>query len=90
MSPGPTRIKSVRAALHGPGKYRVINTVEGLAEALLYHWPVEASDDPASAHFVARLACIAALEPGAPASVVAAARAAFIRACDEADIHVIR
>jgi hypothetical protein len=93
----PVAIKTVRAALHGPGKYRVMNTVEGLAEALLYYWPVgkprhhgrrlrssEAKQqrtprarrpsglgeenaagepiEPPSAHYLARAACIAALE----------------------------
>jgi hypothetical protein len=28
-----------KAALQGPGKYRVINFRKGLAEALSHHWP---------------------------------------------------
>jgi hypothetical protein len=117
----PVPIKTVRAALHGPGRYRIMNTVEALAEALLYYWPVgmprhdgrrlRASErlrtrqslgkenaEPPSAHYLARAACIAALEaalgdvtatPETRAQLAKEARAAFIRACEEADIHVI-
>ena len=113
----PVPIKTVRAALLGPGRYRVMNTVEALAEALLYYWPVGMPrhggrklragerlrtrlgvEVNPSAHYLARAACIAALEaalgdvtatPETRAQLAKEARAAFIRACEEADIHVI-
>jgi hypothetical protein len=113
----PVPIKTVRAALLGPGRYRVMNTVEALAEALLYYWPVgmprhggrrlragerlrtrKGLEVSPSAHHLARAACIAALEaalgditatPETRVQLAEEARAAFIRACDEAAIHVI-
>jgi hypothetical protein len=117
----PAPIKTVRAALHGPGRYRVMNTVAALGEALLYYWPVgmprhdgrklrasqrlrthpglgKESAQPPSAHYLARSACIAALEaalgdvnatPETKVQLAKEARAAFIRACEEAGIHVI-
>jgi hypothetical protein len=97
----PLQIVTLKAALHGGGRYRVLNTVQDLAEALLDHWPVPIDDDntiyPAypdldpdipvpAARFLARLACIAALEGSLPPEE---ARAAFVLACEEDGIHVL-
>ncbi|MGO4440265.1 DUF982 domain-containing protein [Rhizobium sp. RAF56] len=81
------RIVTVKAALHGEGDYSVLSTVEALAGVLLNQWPPKyQSDDVLSPHYLARQACIAALEGK---STPAEARAAFVKACDEADIDVL-
>jgi predicted house-cleaning noncanonical NTP pyrophosphatase (MazG superfamily) len=68
------------------------STVESIAEALLFHCPADEAltdyENPDSAPFLARMACIAALETPADTALAEAARAAFLSACQPCDLHV--
>ncbi|CAN7155225.1 DUF982 domain-containing protein [Rhizobium sp. LjRoot254] len=67
--------------LHGIGGYRTVGSTEDAARCLLELWP----RDSGKAFMAAQRACLAALEGKATA---AKARSAFIKAAEEADIHI--
>lgn len=73
---------SVQLAVHGLGKYRVINTVEQAAETLLDRWP---ADEHGEAFEQALEVCVKAMND---AEAPAAVRAALIKAAEEAEIGI--
>lgn len=83
--PGENRpIRSVRAAIHGFGKYRGHNSLVDVAESLLQRWPKEYYNR--EAHREAQLICYECFEGRRPAED---ARDAFILALDEAGISIV-
>lgn len=71
----------VELELHGIGKYRTVTGTKHAAECLLTLWPVDHGKNYAAA----LSDCLAALEGDKPPE---AARKAFIKAADEAHIHI--
>jgi hypothetical protein len=71
----------VELQLDGIGKYRTVKSTEDAARCLLELWP----RDGGKAYMAAQRACLAALEGRVTADK---ARASFIEAADEADIHI--
>jgi hypothetical protein len=72
--------KPLELQLHGPGKYRHVNTVRGSAECLMDHWPVAEGEKFEKA----LLACLDGMEGRVGGEVV---RAALIEAADEAGVR---
>lgn len=80
--PRDVAIRAVRVETSKGGQSRVITTVVGLAEYLLYGWPPKGGG---SKHLAARAACVAALSGELSAEEC---RAAFLDACKEAGIFI--
>ncbi|TAT74816.1 DUF982 domain-containing protein (plasmid) [Rhizobium ruizarguesonis] len=68
--------------VNGSEKYRLVATLWEVAGMLTAHWPIDDGDE----YFTAIKACRDAIHASVP---VEAARAALIRAADEAGISVI-
>ena len=78
---GLTSFPSVKLAVHGLGKYRVVRTVQEAAETLMERWPThegEAFED-------ALKTCLSVMQGSEGPEAV---RAALIRAAREADVDV--
>jgi hypothetical protein len=72
---------SVQLAVHGLGKYRVINTVEEASRTLLDRWP----PDHGEAFEQALKTCVQAMNNEAAPEAV---RAALVKAAEEASVGV--
>lgn len=77
--------KGVELELHGIGKYRRVTSTEEAARHLTgEEWP----ESDSQAFKAAVKACIAALENTRRRALASKARAAFIKAADDAGIYV--
>ncbi len=80
----PVPIKEISARIHGPGGYRTVHTVAGLAGILMSDsWPKKAGDPMFQR---ALSACLSALEVQADGD---RARRAFVNAARKAGISVL-
>ncbi|MBO9127843.1 MULTISPECIES: DUF982 domain-containing protein [unclassified Rhizobium] len=79
----PIPIKPLGVAIDGPGRYRIVNTVSGLATLLMNNWPIREKGEDWRA---ALAACLKAFEEKAGG---AAAREVFILAARSAEFSMI-
>ena len=73
--------KPVTIELGKTGRMRAVSSTQEAAELLLMRWPQKGGIH----HLLARIACLAVLEGEMPPRH---ARAAFIKACEEAEIFI--